>query len=68
MVPSETVSLTFLARIGGGNVQIQNGPVQLQNGTDGKQFGDDGAGLARVVDVRVFGSTILGSNGRFFLP
>ncbi len=62
--PSE---LYLSAEIGGRDAQIQNRPVRFQNGTEEKQFGAEEAGLARVVDVRVAGSTILVATGRFFL-
>jgi hypothetical protein len=60
--------LYLSAQSDNGNVPIRNGPVQLQNGTNEKEFGDEEVDLARVVDVRVAGSTVLGSTGRLFLP
>jgi trans-2,3-dihydro-3-hydroxyanthranilate isomerase len=60
--------LYLSAHIRIGDVRIRNGSVQLQNGTDEKQFGAEMASLARVVDVRVAGSTVLVATGRLFLP
>jgi trans-2,3-dihydro-3-hydroxyanthranilate isomerase len=60
--------LYLSAQLHQGNAQIQNRPAQFQNGTDEKQFGVEQAGLPRVVEVRVAGSTVLVATGRLFLP
>jgi trans-2,3-dihydro-3-hydroxyanthranilate isomerase len=60
--------LFLSARIGSDGARIHNSPVPIQNGTEVKQIGDEGVDLARVVDVRVSGSTILVATGRLFLP
>jgi hypothetical protein len=57
----------FLAQIINRNVQIRNGSVRFQNGTEGKLFGAEEAGLAKEVDLRVAGSTVVVANGRLFL-
>jgi hypothetical protein len=56
------------AQIGRGHAQVRNSSIQIQNGTDEKQFGAEEVDLARIVDVRVAGSTVLGSTEQLFLP